>query len=349
MNHGSLFSGIGGFDLAAEWMGWENIFHCEWNPFGQKVLKYYWPDATSYNDITKTDFTIHRGTIDILTGGFPCQPYSTAGKRLGKEDERHLWPEMLRAIREISPCYVVGENVSGLVSWSGGMVFNEVQADMEAEGYEVLPFLLPACGVNAPHKRERVWFIAHANNSGTNNRSRNNAEWSAQNERRERQSQSEFRKNCINGITTNTTPQRKRSGANEPGEDETSRQQLERAESGRNNNNDGISRNGSNSKCQGLQGRRRERQRFEQGYWSNWPQAEPSICSGNDGLSIELDGITFSKWREESIKAFGNAIVPQVALQIFKAIESMSRSVMCGVGEKTNTIDMQPNDVRPAT
>jgi len=99
MRHGSLFSGIGGFDLAAEWMGWENIFHCEWNEFGQRVLKHYWPNAKSYDDITKTNFTIHRGSIDILTGGFPCQPYSTAGKRKGKDDERHLWPQMLRAIR----------------------------------------------------------------------------------------------------------------------------------------------------------------------------------------------------------------------------------------------------------
>ena len=90
--HGSLFSGIGGFDLAAEWAGWQNAFHCEWNEFGQKILKHYWPNAISYGDITKTDFTIHRGTIDVLTGGFPCQPYSLAGKRKGKEDERHLWP-----------------------------------------------------------------------------------------------------------------------------------------------------------------------------------------------------------------------------------------------------------------
>jgi hypothetical protein len=117
--HGSLFSGIGGFDLAAEWMGWENVFHCEWNDFGKKVLNHYWPNSISYHDITKTDFSVHRGTIDILTGGFPCQPYSQAGKRLGKEDERHLWPEMLRAIREIQPTWVVGENVFGLVNWDG--------------------------------------------------------------------------------------------------------------------------------------------------------------------------------------------------------------------------------------
>lgn len=165
MKHASLFSGVGGFDLAAEWMGWENMFHCEWNEFGQRILKYYWANAVSYGDITKTDFTIWRGKIDILTGGFPCQPYSTAGKRLGKEDERHLWPEMLRAIREIQPSWVVGENVLGLVNWNGGLVFDEVQVDLEAQGYEVQPFILPACAVNAPHRRDRVWFVAYRDNT----------------------------------------------------------------------------------------------------------------------------------------------------------------------------------------
>ncbi len=143
MRHGSLFSGIGGFDLAAQWMGWDNVFHCEWNPFGQKVLHYYWPEAEQFTDITKSDFTKYANRIDILTGGFPCQPYSMAGKRLGKEDERHLWPEMLRAIREIQPTWIVGENVFGLINWNGGMVFDEVQADLEAQGYEVQPYVLP--------------------------------------------------------------------------------------------------------------------------------------------------------------------------------------------------------------
>jgi DNA-cytosine methyltransferase len=120
LTHASLFSGIGGFDLAAEWAGWENIFHCEWNPFGQKVLAYHFPNSKSYHDITKTDFSIHEGSVDVLTGGFPCQPYSMAGKRLGKEDDRHLWPEMLRTIREIKPRWIVGENVLGIISWGGG-------------------------------------------------------------------------------------------------------------------------------------------------------------------------------------------------------------------------------------
>ena len=167
MTHGSLFSGFGGFDLAAEWMGWGNKFHCEWNDFGQNVLKYYWPDAESFTDITKTDFTKYANRIDILTGGFPCQPYSLAGKRKGKEDERHLWPEMLRAIREIQPRWVVGENVFGLINWSDGLVFHEVQTDLEAAGYEVWSYVLPAVSVNAPHRRDRVWFVAYSKSAGT--------------------------------------------------------------------------------------------------------------------------------------------------------------------------------------
>jgi hypothetical protein len=144
MTHGSLFSGIGGFDLAAEWMGWENIFHCEWNPFGQKVLKHHFPNSISYNDITKTDFTIHRGTIDILTGGFPCQPYSLAGKRKGKEDSRHLFPEMLRAIREIQPSWIVGENVLGIINWGGDWYSTKCKLKWKMKGtkYSRLYFLL---------------------------------------------------------------------------------------------------------------------------------------------------------------------------------------------------------------
>lgn len=165
MEHASLFSGIGGFDLAAEWMKWNNVFHCENNEFCKTVLKYYWPNAISYGDIKETDFTIHRGSIDILTGGFPCQPYSLAGKRKGAEDDRHLWPWMVKAIQEIQPRYIVGENVYGLVNWDGGLVFEQIQTDLEAEGYEVQPVILPAVSVNAPHRRDRIWFVAHNTNS----------------------------------------------------------------------------------------------------------------------------------------------------------------------------------------
>ena len=104
LNHGSLFSGIGGFDLAAEWIGWNNIFHCEWNPFGQKVLAHHFPNSKSYNDITKTDFTLHAGQIDVLTGGFPCQPFSISGKRLGFDDIRGtMFFHIAKIIKEKKP------------------------------------------------------------------------------------------------------------------------------------------------------------------------------------------------------------------------------------------------------
>lgn len=288
IKHGSLFSGIGGFDLAAEWMGWKNVFHCENNPFGQKVLKYYWPKAITYDDIKKTDFSIHRGTIDVLSGGFPCQPYSVAGKRLGKEDDRHLWPEMLRAIREIQPGYVVGENVRGLTNWNGGLVFDEVQADLEAEGYEVLPFLLPACAVNAPHRRDRIWFIAHSQSA---NKQRNRV-CEKQQEREIGRSSSGANKK---GASTNTdSDERCERGVYTPKQEKTERHTGTR-----------------NARI------------YERGDWQNFPTQSP-VCGRDDGIPFELDGITFSKWRNESIKAYGNAIVPQVAFELFKVIESLS-------------------------
>lgn len=129
MRHASLFSGIGGPEVAAAMLGWENVFHCEINEFGRKVLEYWFPDSESYEDITKTDFRKYRGTIDVLTGGFPCQPFSYAGKRGGQTDDRYLWPEMLRVINEVRPTWVIGENVAGI----GTMVEQCRIADMGGE------------------------------------------------------------------------------------------------------------------------------------------------------------------------------------------------------------------------
>lgn len=324
MRHGSLFSGIGGFDLASEWMGWENVFHCEWNEFGQKVLKYYWPKSITYNDITKTDFSIHRGKIDIITGGFPCQPYSMAGKRKGKEDERHLWPEMLRAIREIQPTWVVGENVLGLVNWNAGLVFEEVQAELEAQGYEVQPYVLPAASVNAPHRRDRVWFVAYSDHKG---RSPGSGQvQSKDGEVSEWDNNAEPSNSSIQSITSDS----KSNDAKRISEFNNNKWQNSEEKRSRFWNE--FTSNGSNwnatySNGIGLRrksNRIRESRFFDKegkiGNWDNFPTVSP-ICSGNDGISSRLDGITFSKWRNESIKAGGNAIVPQVVYQIFKAIE----------------------------
>jgi len=171
MKHGSLFSGIGGFDLAAEWAGWDNVFHCEINPFGRQVLKYYWPDSEMIDDVKDIEkFKKYEGTVDIISGGFPCQPFSLAGKHKGTEDDRHLWPAMLEVIRTVKPTWVVGENVYGIVSWDGGLVFEQVQSDLEGIGYEVQSYVIPACAVNAPHRRDRTWFVAHYKVNGRRER-----------------------------------------------------------------------------------------------------------------------------------------------------------------------------------
>jgi DNA-cytosine methyltransferase len=159
MRHGSLFSGIGGFDLASEKMGWTNEFHCEIKPFCLKVLKKHFPKSITYEDITKTDFSIWRGRIDVITGGVPCQPFSHAGKMQGKGDERYLWHEYIRCLRECTPQWFVAENVSGLLSTDNGVAYENIILSMEDEGYETLTLCLPACSVGTYHIRERVWII----------------------------------------------------------------------------------------------------------------------------------------------------------------------------------------------
>lgn len=320
MNHIGLFEGIGGFSLAARWMGWETIAWCEINPFCQQVLKHHFPKAQPHDDIKTTDFTVYRGKCDILTGGFPCQPFSAAGKRLGTEDDRHLWPEMLRAIREIQPRWVVGENVRGLVNWSEGMVFEQVQADLEAIGYEIQPFLLPACAVNAPHRRDRIWFVAYAKCS----RHRGFAKESGSNITKPiGRILSNIRHNgdkiwceterCSKASTNpNITPTKYAVQTGRyvlTGEDAT-----------------GTTSNAENTgqpSCTTGQRQKQLRGRnFTMGarQWDRFPTQSP-VCSGNDGIPRGLDGITFPKWRNESIKAYGNAVVPQVVIQIFKSIE----------------------------
>lgn len=183
MNHASLFSGIGGAEVAASMMGWQNLFHCEIQEFPRKVLDYWFPNSESYEDITKTDFTKWHGKVDVLTGGFPCQPFSLAGRRKGADDNRYLWPQMLRAIRQIHPTWVVGENVNGIKTMvescqvtqmgrsdylfeenylyreESRFTLDKICADLEAEGYSVQPIVIPACAIGAPHRRDRVWIL----------------------------------------------------------------------------------------------------------------------------------------------------------------------------------------------
>jgi DNA (cytosine-5)-methyltransferase 1 len=300
MKHISLFSGIGGFDLAAEWMGWQNIASCEINPFSRRHLEFYWPDAYHHDDIHTLTIDLLNEKISkkypdwqsddiILTGGFPCQPYSQAGKRLGKEDSRHLWPEMLRVIREVRPRYIVGENVSGIINWSDGLVFEEVQVDLENEGYEVQAFILPAAAVDAPHRRDRVWFIAQntiCNGCVCRGPEKERAEiWEQRNA-----CAGNSERICLQTGTASDSSQK---------------------------------RLYPKASIRKLEGRRFELIYQHGNYWKNFP-TQSAVCAGDDGIPARLDGITFPKWRNESIKAAGNAIVPQVAFKIFQAIEQIN-------------------------
>lgn len=295
MTHGSSFSGIGGFDLAAEWVGWQNLFNCEIDPFCQTVLKHHFPDAEQFTDIRTADFAVYRGLIDVFTGGFPCQSFSVAGKRKGTEDDRYLWPEMLGVIRVVQPRWVVGENVYGIVSWSDGLVFEQVCADLEAEGYEVQPYVLPACGVGATHQRYRTWFVAHRADAGIE-------------DVRERKDEI-----LSGGDAADTDGHRFRLWKGKQ-----------------------IAIGGSESPTHLSD---------EIPGWQDFPTQSP-VRRGDDGLSDWLDfdavfeGIltprrakAYNRWREQAIKAYGNAVVPQVVLQIFETIneyEALSRAERSG-------------------
>ena len=328
MKHGSLFSGIGGFDLAAQWVGWENIFHVERDPFCQQVLRHHFPKSESYEDIKKFDGSAYFGRVDIISGGFPCQPFSAAGKRGGTSDNRYLWPEMYRVIQQARPTYVVAENVRGLISWNEGMVLDTVCADLEGEGYEVLPVVLPAASVNAPHRRERIWIVANAIDS-------RREDWTEQHRRCETPSRKG--QPSLGGCGTwpnsadasNTRGMgRERRGSEKaegrqgqrPWVQPNTEGQSSGADASNPNRKQLEGRNGQGTPCQSAHTPQRIESPDGPRAWETFPTVAP-VCGGDDGLPKELDGITFQKWRRESIKAYGNAIVPQVALQIFRAIE----------------------------
>lgn len=273
MRHGSLFSGIGGFDLAAEWMGWDNVFHCEIDAKAQKVLKKRFPGSRLIKDVRDiyrftdeyedlygdrevmwcarhnedfsdcecigcSEWDDEIGCLDIITAGFPCQPFSNLGKQKGKLDERNMWPETIRVIRRLKPAWFVGENVPGIVSWDNGKFFSELQNQIRDEGYEVWSIVIPASAVGAEHERERIWIVA----------------------------------------------------------------------------------NDKSQRVQGVRAKGKQKSRTldspllplrdSNGKW----KIEPDFRRANDGIPRKMD----------RLKLIGNAIVPQVAYEIFKAIEKMN-------------------------
>jgi len=267
MKHLDLFSGIGGFALAAQEV-WGDEYECvgfvEIDKYCQALLKRRFPNVKIWGDIRTVTADAESGQpgvkaeqegrkniggscCDLITGGFPCQPFSQAGKRRGTEDNRFLWPEMLRVIKDFKPRWVLAENVRGILNIEGGMVFEQVLSDLEAIGYEVQAFIIPACAVNAPHRRDRVWIVGHT----------------------------------------------KRINAQRMWEKQDGQEQ--------------------NRLC----GR-------ENKVWrKNWLEIATKLCGVDDGFPTELDGLKLSKSRHriERLKALGNAIVPQVAVEIMRGIK----------------------------
>ena len=327
MIHVDLFSGIGGFSLA-----FDNVFYetknthifCDNDPFCQAVLRKHWPDAEIIGDIraftdsywsgsgTSTSEAIKNrkesgekrqhpehesGGQDnpfLLTGGFPCQPFSQAGRRKGTEDDRHLWPEMLRVIQLTKPEWVIAENVRGLLTIGGGVVFEQVCTDLESAGYEVQPIVIPAVAKNAPHRRDRVWFVAN------------------------------YTGKRLEGATRQSIQGKSKRLAR--GDNDASRTRLERGRKSEEEIGDG-NRNAQNNAVQSnseyVEGKRKQqngkasnglRRRENIDWGENWLEVATRLCRVDDGLPRRMD-------RNPRLKALGNAIVSQVAEEIMRAIK----------------------------
>lgn len=304
MRHLDLFSGIGGFALATE-MVWPEVSHefVELDPFCQAVLRKHWPQATFHDDI-KT-YRGGSGPVDLVTGGFPCQPFSLAGKRKGTEDDRDLWPQMFRVICETQPRWVIGENVAGFVA----MELERSVADLESAGYEVQSFIIPAAAVGAPHRRDRVWIVGHAGS-----------------ERRRKNSRSAYGNESANERRSEI--QSDQSGSSNKNDSDSQSKRLQRIEheayESRQESNDqlahGRSGNGvaSHNECKRLEGRDKQTYKFGgKAFRGNWLEVATRLCRVDDGVPKRVD----------RLKALGNAIVPQVAAEIMRAIRMADESI----------------------
>ena len=279
MRHLDLFSGIGGFALAAQWMGWQTVAFCEREKYARRVLEQHWPSVPIIDDITQ--WPSERIGCDIITGGFPCQPFSCAGKQAGKQDDRFLWPAMLSVVEQERPAWVVGENVFGIIK----MALDQVLSDLEAIGYATRAFVIPACAVDAPHRRDRVWIIANSNTNGSGSNKKRTAHGSPEAEfedipKIDREAHTDDSKQVC-GFLADSQSERIQ-GLWAGG------QQVAPAHEGQ-----------KVSLCQSKGPQQTE-----------WP-TESRVCRVVDGLPNRVD----------RVRSLGNAIVPQVAYKLFQAIE----------------------------
>ena len=316
-----LFSGIGGFSLGLEWAGMSTVAMCEKDPYCRKILAKHWPDLTIHEDIRNLDGKKYRNSIDLVAGGFPCQPFSVAGKRKGSDDDRHLWPEMRRVIQEAKPRWVIGENVFGFIN----MALDDVQADLEREHYEVRKFVLPAVAVDAKHRRDRIFLVAYSNSP---------AVWNLP----ERQAQG--RDNLQAGrqaITPDNGPSQSMANSYgkglEIGQDlrENHEQELSPSErSGSERREDVANSHGTRSEA-GLSGQEpwqegNSGELDHQGHQQSWREevrewpAEPCLGRVADGVPNRVD----------RIKGLGNAVVPQLIQAIGELVIEADREMRSG-------------------
>jgi DNA (cytosine-5)-methyltransferase 1 len=295
MRHLDLFSGIGGFSLAAQWVWgdeYENVGFCDNNEFCQAVIKKNFKNPKIYNDIRNLDGNKIKN-LDLLTGGFPCQPFSFAGKQRGDQDDRYLWPEMLRIIHKTRPRWIVGENVAGIIN----LALDQVLSDLENEGYTCQAFVIPAAAVEAPHRRDRVWIVGHDDTDASGKRGN----------RRGIYKDSRLSKRIfLSHIEKDRRSPRRASGTDYP----TLARNIADPES-----------TGQSSWAYGP----RKIKFWRGGARSDWLAVATDLCRVDDGIPAELDrfNLTAKQHRIERIRALGNAIVPQVTAEIFLAIRSI--------------------------
>ncbi len=326
MKHGSLFSGIGGFGLAAEWIGWENVFQVENDKFCNKILEKNFPKVKRYGDIK--EFKGQPRQCDILTGGFPCQPFSVAGKQKGEEDDRNLWPEMLRVIREIQPDWVIGENVPGIIR----MELENICTSLESENYKVQPIIIPSASIGAWDKRDRVWIIAY------------NDKWCGQKYRLQARGEmpngeitipSDIKKSRVRELpiqqrgqnkTGNINPDRETKinsndnciNSNNAGYNSGTISQQQATGIQINNNLTGSGRENSISRNE-QEGQTRERNHYfkKSDWWKrDWIEVASELCRSNARVPNRM----------ERIKALGNSVNPYVIFEIFKVIDEIHNS-----------------------
>jgi DNA (cytosine-5)-methyltransferase 1 len=328
MNHLDLFSGIGGFSIGLEKVGFNTIAFCEKEDYCRMLLQKHWKGVKIYNDIKKCEgkeIKKTHGRIDILTGGFPCQPYSVAGKQKGTADDRYLWPEMFRVIKEVQPTFVIAENVRGIINIQDGMVFETVCSDLESEGFEIQTFIIPAAGVGAPHKRERVWIVGYSKHNGSltseikrgdnkiNDRTEEREDTTFKPERAGRSRDNEIMENTRRKL-------HERSSVREKNEDEIKKEnanKFERSSSESASNVANTKSEQSISKYYREQpGETSEQEQIKSRGSSSWTLREANWLS-EPNVGRVVNGVP---GRAHRLRGLGNAIVPKIAEEIGRSI-----------------------------